>query len=215
MTTEAATMFATHEKTLLQAVEATRTREYFSAFNESPSPRVYGEDAAANGKAAFESWAGQTFPVTVSVGLAVGTRGDDADEVLADALMALHDAQHRGRSVFLTGTYTGTMETLVDDFCAAFDIQRVRYETFAWEPLRAANRMLFGVDAVPQHDFSNADVTISFGADFMETWVSPIDYSVGHVQAHLGAPALERQQPALAAIPLEPPAREAGRCRCD
>ena len=44
MTTEsmsqggAAAMFATHEKTLLQAVEATRTRAYFSAFNESPSP---------------------------------------------------------------------------------------------------------------------------------------------------------------------------------
>ncbi len=60
----AATMFATHEKTLLQAVEATRTREYFSAYNESPSPRVYGEDAAANGKAAFEAWAGSTFPVS-------------------------------------------------------------------------------------------------------------------------------------------------------
>jgi len=57
-------MFATHEKTLLQAVEATRTREYFSAFNESPSPRVYGEDAAADGKAAFESWAGETFPLS-------------------------------------------------------------------------------------------------------------------------------------------------------
>jgi len=60
----AAVMFATHEKTLLQAVAATRTREYFSAFNESPSPRVYGEDAAAEGKAAFERWAGETFPVS-------------------------------------------------------------------------------------------------------------------------------------------------------
>ena len=40
-----------------QAVEATRTREYFSAFNESPSPRVYGEDAAAEGKAAFHALA--------------------------------------------------------------------------------------------------------------------------------------------------------------
>ncbi|MEO5511069.1 MAG: molybdopterin-dependent oxidoreductase, partial [Longimicrobiales bacterium] len=104
---------------------------------------------------------------------------DDAETRLTDAL-----AKHRGRTVFLTGTYTGTMETLVDDFCRSFGITRVRYETFAWEPLRAANRMLFGIDAVPTHDFSNSDVTISFGADFMETWVSPIDYSVGHVQSH-------------------------------
>ncbi|MFP5252984.1 MAG: phenylacetic acid degradation protein PaaN [Actinomycetes bacterium] len=61
---DAAALFATHEKTLLQAVEATRTREYFSAFDESPSPRVYGENAAVEGKAAFEAWAGRTFPVS-------------------------------------------------------------------------------------------------------------------------------------------------------
>ncbi|MGZ5417610.1 MAG: phenylacetic acid degradation protein PaaN [Nocardioides sp.] len=59
----AADMFAAHEKTLREAIEATRTREYFSAFNESPSPRVYGENAAADGKAAFEGHAGTTFPV--------------------------------------------------------------------------------------------------------------------------------------------------------
>jgi phenylacetic acid degradation protein paaN len=60
----AADMFAAHEKTLRDAIEATRTREYFSAFNESPSPRVYGENAAAEGKAAFEAHAGTTFPVS-------------------------------------------------------------------------------------------------------------------------------------------------------
>ena len=60
----AAEMFAAHEKTLREAIEATRTREYFSAFNESPSPRVYGEHAAAEGKAAFEGYAGTTFPVS-------------------------------------------------------------------------------------------------------------------------------------------------------
>jgi molybdopterin-containing oxidoreductase family iron-sulfur binding subunit len=104
---------------------------------------------------------------------------DDAESRLADAL-----ARYRGRTVFLTRTYTGTMDRLVDDWCAAFGITRVKYETFAWEPLRAANRMLFGIDAVPVHDFAQATYTISFGADFMETWVSPIDYSVSHVQSH-------------------------------
>ena len=60
----AAEMFAAHEKTLREAIEATRTREYYSAFNESPSPRVYGETAAADGKAAFEAYAGTTFPLS-------------------------------------------------------------------------------------------------------------------------------------------------------
>lgn len=47
-----------------QARLAIRTREYFSAYPESPSPRVYGENAAAEGKAAFESHWGGAFAVS-------------------------------------------------------------------------------------------------------------------------------------------------------
>jgi diguanylate cyclase len=50
--------------------------------------------------------------VTVSVGLAVGTRGDDADEVLAHALLALHDAQHRGRSQWMLAAEHGNTRAL-------------------------------------------------------------------------------------------------------
>jgi phenylacetic acid degradation protein paaN len=61
---KAADMFAAHEEILANAIEATRTRGYYSAFNESPSPRVYGETAAADGKAAFEALRGTAFPVS-------------------------------------------------------------------------------------------------------------------------------------------------------
>ncbi len=57
-------LFERHREVLEQAVAATRSREYFSAYNESPSPRVYGESAAAEGKQAFEALAGTTFPLT-------------------------------------------------------------------------------------------------------------------------------------------------------
>ncbi len=61
--TTPAEMFAAHEEMLTKAVAATRTREYYSAYNESPSPRVYGENAAAEGKAAFDELLGRPFPV--------------------------------------------------------------------------------------------------------------------------------------------------------
>ena len=104
---------------------------------------------------------------------------DEAEQRLIAAL-----AENRGRSVFLTQAWPGTMDRLVDDFCTAFGITRVRYESFALEPVRTAHRLLFGVEAVPVHDFSQAEVVLSFGADFMETWGSPVDYSHGWVQAH-------------------------------
>jgi anaerobic selenocysteine-containing dehydrogenase/Fe-S-cluster-containing dehydrogenase component len=104
---------------------------------------------------------------------------DEAERQLAAQLQ-----NNRGRTVMLTGNYTGTMDVLADQFAQALGIQRVRWEPIGYEPLRAANRMVFGVDAVPVHDFKQADVVISFGADFLETWLSPVDYAHSWVQSH-------------------------------
>ncbi|GAA4373864.1 phenylacetic acid degradation protein PaaN [Nocardioides caricicola] len=58
------TLLDRHRDRLDAAVAACASRAYFSAFDESPSPRVYGESAAADGKAAFEAWLGREFPLT-------------------------------------------------------------------------------------------------------------------------------------------------------
>jgi phenylacetic acid degradation protein paaN len=52
-----------HQQTLDDALTAIRSRGYFSAYPESPSPRVYGESAAADGQAAYEAWLGGDFPL--------------------------------------------------------------------------------------------------------------------------------------------------------
>ena len=57
------TMFDRHRERLEAAVAACASREYYSAFDESPSPRVYGEHAADQGKKAFEAWLGAEFPL--------------------------------------------------------------------------------------------------------------------------------------------------------
>jgi phenylacetic acid degradation protein paaN len=57
-------LFERHRDMLEHAVAATRSREYYSAFDESPSPRVYGEEAAPAGKAAFEALLGSPFPLS-------------------------------------------------------------------------------------------------------------------------------------------------------
>lgn len=61
MTTTPQSLFATHEATLRRAVEASRSRTYWSAFPEMPSPRAYGETAAADGEAAFAAYRDQPF----------------------------------------------------------------------------------------------------------------------------------------------------------
>ncbi|WP_246485761.1 aldehyde dehydrogenase family protein [Kribbella qitaiheensis] len=54
---------AVHRDRLDGALTAIRSRGYYSAFPESPSPRVYGETAAEDGKAAFDAHRGTAYPV--------------------------------------------------------------------------------------------------------------------------------------------------------
>ncbi|WP_020389130.1 phenylacetic acid degradation protein PaaN [Kribbella catacumbae] len=63
MTTTGTDSFTAHRERLDGALAAIRSRGYFSAFPESPSPRVYGETAAEDGKAAFEAHRGTTYPL--------------------------------------------------------------------------------------------------------------------------------------------------------
>ena len=65
-----------HKTTLDAAVAATRDRGYWSAFAEAPSTKIWGEDAPAAGKAAFDSLLGKDFPLSTPG--AVGTVAREA-----------------------------------------------------------------------------------------------------------------------------------------
>lgn len=67
MTTD---LLSSHRERLNGALKAIHDRGYHSAFPESPSPRVYGETAAADGKAAFEAHLGTTYALEIP-----GSRG--------------------------------------------------------------------------------------------------------------------------------------------
>ena len=56
-------LFERHQALLDQALKAIAERGYWSAFPESPSPKVYGEGAAEAGKAAFDALLNKPFPL--------------------------------------------------------------------------------------------------------------------------------------------------------
>jgi len=51
------------------------------------------------------------------------------------------------------------------------------FEPFAYETLKAANALVFGTEGLPSYHMDRADLLISFGADFLETWLSPVEYA--------------------------------------
>jgi phenylacetic acid degradation protein paaN len=58
-------LYARHEEMLQRALVAIRERDYWSAFPESPSPKVYGESALQDGQRAFGNYLGSDFPLQV------------------------------------------------------------------------------------------------------------------------------------------------------
>ncbi len=63
--TTPAELYETHRPLLDRAIEAIAVRDYWSAYPESPSKSVYGEDAAPAGEAAFRALLGHDFPIEV------------------------------------------------------------------------------------------------------------------------------------------------------
>ncbi len=95
------------------------------------------------------------------------------DEALRTASQKL--GASTGKNLILTGTVTGTLDTLLGEVAANLGARRLGYEAFGHEALRAANRQVFGIDGLPTYDLAKAKTLISFGADFLETWQSPVE----------------------------------------
>jgi anaerobic selenocysteine-containing dehydrogenase/Fe-S-cluster-containing dehydrogenase component len=53
----------------------------------------------------------------------------------------------------------------------------VVFEAYAYEALKTANREVFGVDGLVSYRLDQADVLVTFGAEFLETWLSPVEYA--------------------------------------
>jgi molybdopterin-containing oxidoreductase family iron-sulfur binding subunit len=110
---------------------------------------------------------------------------DDALVALTDRVRMLRDEGRANRIAIVTPLVTGSLDRLFDAWAKAIGgARRLRYEPFGYEAIRTASRLCFGREAVPHFDFSRADVLISFGADFLETWLSTVEYTSAFTDAH-------------------------------
>jgi molybdopterin-containing oxidoreductase family iron-sulfur binding subunit len=110
---------------------------------------------------------------------------DDALKQVAEKLTAARGAG-KGRGVVLVSQLEhGSLGVLMDRFAEALGARpRVTLEPFGYEWMRAANRQVFNRDAIPYHAFEDAEVVLSFGADFLETWLSNVNHARGFGRMH-------------------------------
>ena len=99
----------------------------------------------------------------------------------AEKILAGKFSEFKGqadRIAFVTPLLTGSLDNLIDTWLKALGGgQRFRYELISYESLREANRIAFGLAEIPSYDIEHAHLIFSFGADFMETWLSPVEFA--------------------------------------
>ena len=109
------------------------------------------------------------------------------EEALATVAARLRAALDSGKVAWLGPQDTRVSGQNVEAFMDAIGgRQPLRYETLAWEALRSANERIFAVDAIPRFDFAASDLVVSFGADFEETWLNPVENQRGYADARRG-----------------------------
>lgn len=91
------------------------------------------------------------------------------------------------KTAFLLGLQSDHLYDLVQEISEKGGFSKpVRYGTLGTlegrSTLLKATQELYGYDQIPFFDIGNADIVFSFGAHFLETWLSPLAYSRGFRQ---------------------------------
>jgi anaerobic selenocysteine-containing dehydrogenase/Fe-S-cluster-containing dehydrogenase component len=103
---------------------------------------------------------------------------NEAEKMVLNALGSVSSDGSTGRIVFLTDLTTGSERQIIGRFLAAAGSgEHIMYEPLAYEALRKANSDIFGVNAIPSYRLDRADFLISFGANFLETWISNVQFA--------------------------------------
>ncbi len=103
---------------------------------------------------------------------------DQAITTLAQRVSAAN-----GRLAVISGAGRGTFSDLLSDWADAAGGRVVRYRPLDHEALRAGTSQVFGSDQLPAYNFAAARYILSFGADFLEHWHSPVENQRGYAEA--------------------------------
>lgn len=103
---------------------------------------------------------------------------DEALKVLITRLNELKNKGDNEKLVFLTQPLRGTAGKLMKSFMAGYGSDKLySFELLNDEALSKANEICFGSKNIPDYDIGNAKFVLSFGSTFLETWLSPVEYS--------------------------------------
>ncbi len=123
------------------------------------------------------------------------TSFDAFDKMVEGAMAGLN-----GKPVVLLSSSLNSPTTLdiIKEFLAKYPGSRhVQYDAISYSGMLLANEICYGKKAIPSYHFDNAKVIVSIGADFLGTWLSPVEFSNQYAQKRKVTPMATGIKPEL------------------
>lgn len=114
------------------------------------------------------------------------TTWDDGLARVSERLRALHAGGHGQRVCVLSENLRGTLAEVFERFTGQLGSRLMYHEFSHPASLYAAHERLFGERRLPYYDLRNTRNLLSFGADFLGQWLSPVHHSLGFGHARQG-----------------------------
>ena len=117
-------------------------------------------------------------------GRLTGPKMGGAEATWATVDAAVVKAMGAGNARILTGTVNSpaTLKVIEGLLATYPGTQHIQYDAISFAGIAQANQKNFGKAVVPSYNFLKADVIVSFDADFLGSWISPIQFTKDYSQ---------------------------------
>ncbi len=107
------------------------------------------------------------------------------EAALAGVAQSLASARP-GQVAVISDLQSGSLAGLIRQWLTGFGSDRyLIHESVSYEGLAAARGIMFGRRGVPVYPLQEADFILSLAADFLDTWVSPVQYTRQFAEARV------------------------------
>ena len=110
----------------------------------------------------------------------IADKNSDWESLDKEVIAKLEEIAGKGGQIKIVSNtiLSPSTKAALDRFKAKYPTtQHVQYDQVSYYGMWKANEASFGTGFIPSYDFSKANVIVSFSADFLGTWLSPIEFT--------------------------------------
>ncbi len=106
----------------------------------------------------------------------------EVDKKISESLSAVEAKGGKVR-ILTSSIISPSLKAAIAEFTAKHpNTKTVTYDAVSFSGITAANQQSFGKAVIPSYKFDNAEVIVSFDADFLANWLSPVEFATQYVK---------------------------------